>query len=458
MVSLGGKLSSIESIMAELAERRASCRRMINELSSPTAKIPTEILIEIFQIACQPVDNGHRTRKTVTPLFIGSICRQWRDVAWSTPLLWNTIFLHVSRKNHDSQVQLLRVRLLNVPLSIKLTAEVEHESVLCAFEAIMQILVTRSDYWLNFDSPVASQSHNTFENINFPMLTSVSLHILKSITKTSHTHPVNNMFPTAPKLVDVNLIRYEAPVMFSWEQVRCFSLGVSTVAECLEVLRQSPSLEKCHFKCVYSPNSFISKTIVPHAQLRHLRVDSWSLSLFDSITLPSLSSLNIQCGNFKRLPLSSITSLILRSDCKLERLSINFPFDDVDLIPCLEAVPSLTYFKLHLETIGLYIGLTRYFLAPLDPLSNPSRLLLPNLKYFEFKGRVLCDCRTIVDMLSHRWHLSDDGSSPSSRVSKLKEAKILSTAPYHVPSDVQEEIRKLSEEGMLVKIESLVRN
>ena len=76
-------------------------------------------------------------------------------------------------------------------------------------------------------------------------------------------------------------------------------------------------------------------------------------------------------------------------------------------MPCLEAIPSLTY--LHLELADT--GLTRHLVASLDPLSNSSHLLLPNLKYFEFKGQVLCDCRTIVNMLAHRWHLSNDGGT-----------------------------------------------
>ena len=131
----------METIIAQFARRRVFLRRRINGLS-PTARIPSEI--KIFQIACQPVDNSYRARQAVTPLFIGSICKRWQDVVWFTPLLWNTILLRVSRKHHGTQVQLLGDWLLNArsgPLSIKLTLEDLHESVLCAFEAIMRILV-----------------------------------------------------------------------------------------------------------------------------------------------------------------------------------------------------------------------------------------------------------------------------------------------------------------------------
>jgi hypothetical protein len=446
--------------MAQFAQKRVFLRRRINELS-PTARIPSEILIEIFQIACQPVEIGYR--QTVTPLFIGSICRRWRDVAWSTPFLWNTIFLRVSRKHHGTQVQLLRDWLLNArsaPLSIKLFTEDKHESVLRAFEAIMRILVTRSEYWLTFDSLLRPQCRNIFENINFPMLTSISLHPYSAFT-TSNTPPI--MFLTAPKLVDVNLPCYNSPVTLPWEQVRRLKIGSSTVAECLKVLQRSPNLQECHFEYVYFPESHISKIIMPHAQLKCLHVELMdskiSVSLFDGITLPSLSDLRIQYRGTGRLLLSSITSLVLRSVCNLERFTIVFQFDYADLIRCLEAIPSLTHLRLEMLLMGPDIGLTRHFVASLDPLSNSRRLLLPNLQYFEYKGPVFCDSRTIVDMLAHRWHLSDDGgTSQSVRGSKLKLAEVLSTVPYHLTDDVQEELRNLLEEGMLVRIESLVKN
>jgi F-box-like len=333
---------------AQLAQRRLFLRRKINELS-PMARIPSEILIEIFQIACKPVRDGYTSSQEVTPLFIGSICRLWRDVAWSTHLLWSTIFLHVSRDHHDTQIQLLGEWLLNAksaPLSIKLTTENldEHESALCAFEAIVRILVTKSDQWLTFDycqPPTGNQNHDIFKNINFPMLTSVSL-----LSPPSPITP--EMFLSAPKLVDITLHQYNFPVVLPWEQVRHFRTGRSSVNGCLKILQQSPNLEKCHFEGVYHHHGDTSETIGVHAyaQLKcfHVRLDySRCISLFDCITLPSLSDLCIHYEGTKWRPqaLSPVKFLFLRSACKLKRLTIRFPYEERDLIPCLEAIPSL---------------------------------------------------------------------------------------------------------------------
>ena len=427
------------------------------------ARIPSEILIKIFQIACQPDDSGYK--QAVTPLFIGSICSLWRDVAWSTPLLWNTILLDFSLQYRDTHFQLLGDWLLkarSAPLSIKLTTKFEC-GYLGSFETIMQILLTRSDYWLTFDSLLPTSPHRLFKNTNLPMLTSVYLH--------------------------------------PYKQVRHFGARYLPVTECLDALRLSPNLQECRFEYVCSPNSFIvSKTTMLHAQLKHLHVmlnQAGSMSLFDSITLPSLSNLRIQHFGTEKLRLSSITSLFLRSACNLERFSIEFRFDDADLIACLKTIPSLAYLLLEISRIDM--GLTRHFVESLDPLISWRRLLLPNLKHFRYKGPVLCDCRPIVDMLAHRWYLSDSpagGSPPPQRISKvlklrvaevlssvryhitrcarrsntsgtsasrsifrlskLRQAEVLNTNRYHITADVQEELRSLSEEGMLVRIESLI--
>ena len=285
------------------------------------------------------------------------------------------------------------------------------------------------------------------------MLTSVSLRSSGS-TSTSL-----EMFLTAPKLVNVTLVRYHFLLVLPWEQVRRLRKGRSSIAECLKALQQSPHLQKCQFEGVYSSYRHIFETIMPHDQLKDLHValdHPLSMSLFDCITLPSLYNLNIQNNSSGSLPLFSVTSLFLRSACNLERLTIRSLFDDKDLILYLEAIPSLTY--LHLQMIGdpwEVVGLTWHLVASLDPLSNPSRLLLPNLKYFRFKGQIFCEIRPIVDMLARRWHLSDDGgTSQNSSVSKLKLAEIFSTELYHLTADVQEELRNLSEEGMSIRIES----
>jgi hypothetical protein len=219
------------------------------------------------------------------------------------------------------------------------------------------------------------------------------MHPPKSTISTFNTPP--NMFLAAPKLFDVDLSGYNfAALALPWEQVRRFRTQLVTVTECLKVLRLSPNLQECHLEHVYPSDSFISKTVMFHARLKQLDViliKAASMSLFDSITVPSLSHLRIYYSGPEKLLLSSITSLILRSACNLARLTVEkYQFEDADLISCLEAIPSLTH--LHLEMLGFAspdVGLTRHFVASLDPFSNSHRFLLPNLKTQVFRVQTL---------------------------------------------------------------------
>jgi len=61
---------------------------------------------------------------------------------------------------------------------------------------------------------------------------------------------------------------------------------------------------------------------------------------------------------------------------------------------------------------------------------------------------------TIVDMLAHRWYLSDRGTFQSTfKVSQLKLAEVLSTKLYYISEEAQEELDNLWKEGMLVRLD-----
>ncbi|KAF8966047.1 hypothetical protein BDZ97DRAFT_1917754 [Flammula alnicola] len=409
VASLEAEMASIESMMGELTQRRTYLRRKINALS-PTAQLPLEILTEIFRLASQASDDGERA---IPPLFFGGICKEWRNIAWSAPLLWNSVSVHVSRKTHGSQVQLLGDWLLRAkssPLFIKLTSDDEHESIFCSLRAIMDVLVTRSMYWHSLDSLLPPQCHDILKNNHFPMLTSVSVRPPKGTISTFSEPP--NMFLSAPKLLDVDLSGYNFPAMvLPWEQLRRFKTQFLTVAECLKVLRRSPNLKECHLESVYSPEilpSPMADTLYSELEsLDVMLIKGAAISLLDSVTLPSLRELRIHYSGPGGFLLSAISSLVLRSACNLHRLCIEKQnFNDDDLIPCLETVPSLSHLRLTVLGDGLHpsTALTNKLVSMMNLAHNSGQPLLPNLESFEYRGRIMCDSTSLVDMLSKRWH------------------------------------------------------
>jgi len=450
-------MTSVEVMMEHLSWRRTNLRRKINSLSS-TALLPAEILTEIFWLACQLEDGG----PALTPLFFGGICKEWREIAWSTPLLWNTISLHVSRKAHGSQVQLLRDWLLRAnssPLFIKLTSDDEHESIFCSLRAIMDVLVTRSTYWSSLDCLLPPQCHDILKNNHFPMLTSVSVRPPKGTISTFSEPP--NMFLSAPKLLDVDLSGYNfSAMMLPWEQLRRFKTQFLTVAECLKVLKRSPNLKECHLESVYSPEIFPSPTPLDtfYSELEHLDITlikGTAISLLDSITLPSLIHLHIHYSGAAGLTVSAIHSLILRSSCNLQRLFIERQqLHDEDLIPCLESVPSLSH--LSLVVAGESTGLSKNLVSMMHPSRDPGPPLLPKLTWFHYEGPMDCDSPSLVDMLSERWCSQPAKNGNAIPIATLNTAEIVSHARYELTDDVEFKMKWLAKAGMALSIRSLL--
>ena len=457
MAGLEAEMASVEAMIENLSWRRTNLRQKINSLS-PTALLPTEILTEIFRLNCQLEDGG----PPVTPLFFGGICKEWREIAWSTPLLWNTISLHVSRKAHGSQVQLLRDWLLRAnssPLFIKLTSDDEHESIFCSLRAIMDVLLTRSTYWNSLDCLLPPQCHDILKNNHFPMLTSVSVRPPKGTISTFSEPP--NMFLSAPKLLDVDLSGYNfSAIVLPWEQLRRFKTQFLTVAECLKVLERSPSLKECHLESVYFPEIFPSPMPLDtfYSELEHLDITlirGAAISLLDSIMLPSLSQLRVHYSGAARFTLSAIHSLVLRSSCSLQRLCIEKRhLHDKDLIPCLESVPSLSH--LHLVVVGESGGLSKNFVSMMHPSRISGPPLLPKLTWFHYEGPVECDSHSLVDMLSERWCPQPVKNGNAIPIATLDTAEIVSHMRYELADDVECKMRWLTKAGMDLSIRSLL--
>ncbi|KAF9483633.1 hypothetical protein BDN70DRAFT_891538 [Pholiota conissans] len=453
VTGLEDEMASVEMMMEKLVQRKIHLRRRINALSL-TARLPPEILIYIFRIASQ---DGERP---IPPLFFGSICKEWRDIAWSTPLLWNSVSVHVSRQTHGSQIQLLGdwlLRAKTAPLFIKLTSDDEHEAIFCSLQTIMDVLVTRSMYWYSLDCLLPPQCHELLKNNHFPMLASVSIRPPKGTISTFSESP--NMFLSAPKLLDVDLSGYNFPSMvLPWEQLRRFKTHFLTVAECLKVIRRSSNLKECHLESVYSPEiipSPISDTLQSELEtLDVMLIKGGAISLLDGITLPCLRELRVHYSGVGGFLLSAISSLVMRSGCNVQKLCIEkHNFRDDDLISCLETMPSVTHLSLNLlgHDGPSFTGLTSKFIATLDPTSHPGRIILPNLTSFEFRGQVLCDVRILLYMVGHRWRsTATDGYDYDT--ASLASVKIFHSNELEVSPEREVELDRLRAEGMLVTI------
>lgn len=464
---LEAEMARVQNLMEELARERTRLRRRINSLS-PTTRLPPEIITDIFRMACEPmestIEDAQHNNTVLTPLFFGKICGEWREIAWSTPLLWSSISLHVSRKAHNAQIELLEEWLARAgtsSLSIKLTSDDEHESIFYSLRAIMDVLVTRSMHWGSLDCLLPPQCHDILANNHFPNLTSVSVRPPKG-TISTFSHPPD-MFRSAPRLCAVDLSGYDfSSMVLPWDQLKQFRTQFLTVAECVKILRRSPSLESCHLENVYSPDIFPPPTSqILHSQLKQLAVTlikGAAMSLLNTISLPAIRDIKLHYSGTEFVSLRPLISLVSRSSCHLQRLCIERSiFAEDDLLRCLEVIPTLTELRLAVLSWSTEtsIGLSEKFLTKLCPSEMdeeyPPDVLLPHLKHFDYEGPISCPSQALAAMLEWRWHRSTTSSSAGSTpisVARLQSVRIVSPAAYEVDTNAISSLTSLHKFGM----------
>ena len=74
-------------------------------------RLPPELLGTISAAVCHAdfhKSHSDKNRHNKTTAFtLGQICREWRDIVWSTPEIWSHVFLCLSLTRYDAQVKLL---------------------------------------------------------------------------------------------------------------------------------------------------------------------------------------------------------------------------------------------------------------------------------------------------------------------------------------------------------------
>ncbi|KAF7355524.1 hypothetical protein MSAN_01469400 [Mycena sanguinolenta] len=95
LARIDAQMKELEIALNQLREQRASLNGPIEAhgaLLSPIRRIPQDILLAIF-FACLPSEHNAVIDPAEAPLVLGRICRHWRDITYSTPMLWSSLHI-----------------------------------------------------------------------------------------------------------------------------------------------------------------------------------------------------------------------------------------------------------------------------------------------------------------------------------------------------------------------------
>ena len=111
------KIKQLEEELAKLKAKHDAVTSTMNAIHDPFIhKLPPEIGSHIFRLSLPTLSNGehleailnlYENRSSAEILNLGAVCRKWRQLAWTTPDLWNTLYLRIGLETRQSLAESL---------------------------------------------------------------------------------------------------------------------------------------------------------------------------------------------------------------------------------------------------------------------------------------------------------------------------------------------------------------
>ncbi|PCH40225.1 hypothetical protein WOLCODRAFT_67896 [Wolfiporia cocos MD-104 SS10] len=366
-------LHSLESRMASLLSERELLESRLEQavrLQSPIHRLPEELLSAIFEIGV--MDGEEEDTLMLANLML--VCRNWRDVAVNTPMLWSRVVAGAHHSMDRAQLKLERSKSVPLHVRVDFGARMEYGSV------STQTLVNAMDMlrpsiwrWKTFDLTVPNrpQAYAVLTRCKerAPLLEAFSVRVCHpNMQEDQYSSPPLPLFDgRTPRLHSCSFTSYN----FGWDlslvsRLQVLKLGgywnafSPSVDVILNILRACPQLEELALRNMSDVNSHsdVNSTesdryaCVSDSRTVHLpRLTKASFYYCGNVraktVLSKLSFPALECIEFSFLDnVSPMVEQLLRqslSRLPLRRLRIESSFlNELKLVKLLRRLPSLT--------------------------------------------------------------------------------------------------------------------
>ncbi|KAJ7128669.1 hypothetical protein C8R44DRAFT_94713 [Mycena epipterygia] len=353
------RISAFTIAMRKLQNQRHFLKAHLDAYVYPVLTLPNEIISEIFLQSLSRDDKTPWAPKS--PLFLGHICRKWREIALSTPWLWSDIDLPLGPSaTHENRLRLLETwltRSRDCPLSISI-ADYCLERSFSAHKFVDAIL-PHSKRWQEI-TLIIPFSDIPLHQYELPLLRDLTIGASHSSIDLSDTSRPLIEFHRAPRLREVSTIGLGPKlVVFPWELLT--DIGISDVQfphDLVPILRAAINVTSFRIEVISSseepaanlpdiPPLVYLKSLVLHRPIRY-RIDTKAQTqLLEMLTLPALNHLRVTEGCFNHSPVSAIRSLVDRSGCQWNTLRITIEYTELSEAYYRAALPSVGNLEVH---------------------------------------------------------------------------------------------------------------
>ncbi|KAJ7039667.1 hypothetical protein C8F04DRAFT_1317793 [Mycena alexandri] len=460
------EIAHYESLIKGLRTKIKAAQLQLDSAAFPILTLPLEITTQLF-LWCLPSrssdnddDKWNRLLTDRAPLSLSYVCRDWREIALSTPALWSNIEVEMDSIGGADLFEAWMERVKG-PLSVKLSGFAEHGWD----EHLTDILQVLDDH-------AGEIQLLELEYINHEALqefaSAVSAWKFQSLQKLTVGLDIEGIptmhikaFAKAPLLREVSLT--ETPFsLFTlpWPQLTKIT-GSFAKKNCLKILRSAPSLLECAFTAWGKDGGGRKPAVFTHSKLQSLTflgdsdTTAWGTNFLQLLTLPALESLSIlDCKNAD-FDDDAFYTFLSRSSPPLRKLAIRLA-DGTGLDKkSLLLMPGL---------VDLELWQVRKTLVTLvfDGFGSDASLF-PKLQHFALLGcragrklepPVFQLLETVAPGLTARWEVRQSGELAELKTFRItwdcglgdlgKEAVLL---PF----------KKLAQEGMNIRLEDTER-
>ncbi|KAJ7464695.1 hypothetical protein B0H11DRAFT_2050770 [Mycena galericulata] len=317
------EMTRLDEEIVRLVAKRDALKETIDAhqaLTSPVRRLPKDIMQVIF-ISCLPTKHNALLSADHAPLLLCRVCRSWRDLAISLPVLWSTLHIPfgLSHELRDGVVAEMPARLVpglrdavtrwlersgSRPLEISVKS---FPDVQAASAQFLEHLMTWSPRWRSIEL-TGNSSLVEFLAVprtpdQFPILERIMLHSI---------HPQNiamlNLIQV-PTLRDVSLkFEVNRPVQLPlpWAQLTSLDLDCAmpwheavaglSVSVAIEILQRCPRLANCTLHVLHFTGDSLDPK--PPATLNFLQSftlfqNQNSTHLLDHLVMPNIRAFKL---------------------------------------------------------------------------------------------------------------------------------------------------------------------
>ncbi|KAK7031732.1 F-box domain-containing protein [Favolaschia claudopus] len=280
-------IPELQAALDQLVEERKALRREV--WAYPILNLPNELTELIFRACVSP---GVRVMpsRSIPPLSLSHVCKQWRTIALSIPHLWNCVRPRAVSPNTVRLLELWLARAKTLPISISLSSTL--------------LLPVEIPSWASRHSHRWEHVSLVLPHIELSRLYWMDVSALKSLVLGGSGDPRQlidrvHTFGPARNLQELTLLRGISPFKFDipWGQLTTLSATDLTVHECLRMLRSATRLVDCTLFIRLSSHSqptHLNPTLY-HPTLAHLilHYGASHLSLLSALSLPALTRIQL---------------------------------------------------------------------------------------------------------------------------------------------------------------------